>query len=426
MNSKPSCAVIGAGFVGICTALKFIEKGFAVTLYDRQGPGLGASFGNAGFIATELVNPLATAQAIRKAIPLLLDRHGALRVPLGNWAQSVPWMFRFAASARPAVVQGTRQALASLQRLAVPAWKDLLGQERLLDQLVPTHYMKVWEDSTRVAAARAEQAFYNHWGTEAEFADQRRVAELEPVLKGRVHHAVLLPYAHRVRDPYQLSLALFKAFTLRGGKLKKEDVWEVRPISGSVTVTSTTAQKSFTHAVVCAGAHSAKLMQSLGLRVPLMAERGYHLNLTRAKGLLNGPICSADRNVFFNPLDEALRVVGFSEMGGVDLPPVPERFDTLRWHFNSLFPGSEHLLTGASEWMGMRPTLPDSKPIIDTHPAFPNLGFVFGHSHVGLTLAAATADLISSRMILGDDKIDLSPFKATRFVLSGDFNSPTG
>lgn len=415
MESPNQYAVIGAGIIGLCTALEQLRRGTQVTLFEQGAPGMGATYGNAGFIATELIEPLANAENIRNAWSLLRDPHGALAVPTKNWKQSLPWMVRFALSARQNSVKKGREALAKLMTLAVPAWKDLLRREGLTEHLVPTHYLRIWEQATGAEAARAEQNFYTAWGIDAQFADSERVVELEPALRGRVNHAVLLPYAHRVSDPYHLSQALLKRFIAHGGVLLQEEVLALRPVANQVEVSTNGRARTFNNAIVCTGAHSGQLLQKLGIHVPLMAERGYHLNLPSVQGLVNGPICSAERNVFISPLRTGLRIVGFSELGGLNLPANPSRYQTLRHHLGSLLPQTQAHLNQAGEWMGMRPTLPDSLPVIDTHPNHPQIGFAFGHQHAGLTLAAITAKLISDHMSGAKSGFDLNAYRVTRF-----------
>lgn len=415
MESSNSYAVVGAGLIGLCTALELLDRGCRVTLLEHNTPGNGASYGNAGFIASELIEPLATRENIRNAWSMLRDPHGALAVPAKNWHQSLPWMMRFALCARKESVEKGRNALASLLKLAVPAWQDLLDRQGLASHLRQTHYMRVWEKADGVSAARAEQEFYSAWGIAAQFADSERVAALEPALRDSVHHAILLPDSHRVGDPYQLSQALLKRFIERGGVLLQEKVLSLHPVESRVEVKTLNAVHRFRKAIVCAGAHSSALLKTLGINVPLMAERGYHLNLPQVHGLINGPICSADRNVFISPLDGGLRIVGFSELGGVQLPANPIRYQTLRHHLGSLLPQTQPHLNEASEWMGMRPTLPDSLPVIDTHPNYAQIGFAFGHQHAGLTLAAITGKLISNRMNGEENSFNLDAYSITRF-----------
>ena len=415
MTQSPHCAVVGAGFIGLCTALELLERGCSVTLLDKGLPGEGASQGNAGFIASESVDPLGTISTLRRAPSLLLDKHGALSVPAGNLHRSLPWMLRFGLASRNAKVAPARVALSALLQQATPSWKDLLARQGLSGHLLDVHYLRVWEKASGVDAAKAEAAFYREWGIDAHFIDHAEMAKLEPALAATIHHAVVLPQAHRVSDPLQLCQALFAAFQARGGQWRQQSVDQIQPFGQGVAING----QPYDRAVVCAGAYSAQLLRPLGVNLPLMAERGYHLNLSNVHGVLHGPVCSADRNVFINPLDGGMRVVGFSELGGTALPAKPQRFDSLRHHMQALLPQVSTTGPRVTEWMGMRPTLPDSLPVIDTHPRFPHLGFAFGHQHVGVTLAACTGQLMANKLLGHTTSVDLSPYRISRFPFTG-------
>jgi len=417
MTQPKHCAVIGAGFIGLCTALELIERGCTVTLIDVGSPGHGASQGNAGFIASEAVDPLGTSDTLRKALPMLMDKNGALSVPVGNLHRSLPWMIRFALSAQKKHVAPARVALSALLKQAAPSWKQLLARYDLSSHLKDVHYLRVWEKADGIAAAQAEAAFYRAWGMDAQFIDHAEMATLEPALRASIHHAVVMPRAHRISDPLRLCQTLFEAFQQRGGQWLQQRVTRLQPSTTTITVNDHT----YDHAVVCAGAYSAELVKPLGVSLPLMAERGYHLNIADMHGVLNGPVCSADRNVFLNPLDGGLRVVGFSELGGTALPAKPERFASLRHHLTALLPQTQGQHSHATQWMGMRPTLPDSLPVIDTHPHYPRLGFAFGHQHIGVTLAAFTGQLMANKLLDQPTAVDLAPYAATRFRLTGSF-----
>ncbi|MGO3741478.1 NAD(P)/FAD-dependent oxidoreductase [Kerstersia sp.] len=421
MNQDKTCIIIGAGMLGLCSALEFLKRGYQVTLVDQDEPGMGATFGNAGFITTESVDPLSTWGTLKRAPSLLAQRNGALAVPLANLGNSLPWMLRFAWAARPAQVAHARQSLAWINRQAVPAWQQLLADEQLSEHLVASHYLRVWEHASGQAAAAQEAEFYRRWGIEARLIDKEETASLEPALRETIHHAVVLPYTYRVQDPYWLAQALFAAFQQRGGTFIKHAAGRITADGGQVRVQA--GQDIIARqALVCAGAYSADLLRQFGVRIPLMAERGYHLHLPQMQGLLHGPICSADRNVFISQLNSGLRIVGFSELGGTGLPPQPARFASMRHHLGSLLPQTQETLPAAEEWMGRRPTLPDSLPVIDTHPHHPNIGFAFGHQHMGITLAAISAQLISQKMSTGTTPKELSPYAVTRFKLAGSFS----
>ncbi|MDO4997866.1 MAG: FAD-dependent oxidoreductase [Neisseria sp.] len=422
---QSNCAIIGGGIIGITAALELQNRGLQVTLFDRNAIGLGASFGNAGFLACESINPLPTMSNVKNSFSLLFQRHGALALPLANWRNTAKWLALFLQQANSRNVAKNQKSLHFLLNEATEDWKKLLKRYDLSHHLIKTFYMRTWESADGIATAQAEQAFYQQWNIEAKWANRECVRELQPYLADTVHHAVLLPYAHRVQDPYALCLALFDAFLKRGGQFVQTNIQYLKPVADGMVLFGEGQKWHFQRAMLCAGAHSHELLKDWGLNLPLIAERGYHLTLPDQQYLLNGPICSAERNIFVNPLECGLRVTGFSELANTKMPAYLKRYQSLKHHIEQLLPAIRPALNQAKQWVGMRPTLPDSLPIIDVHPHYPQLGMAFGHQHLGLTLAARSAKLSCDLLLNQSTELELKAFRADRFAWSGQWKEPS-
>ncbi|SEQ08553.1 D-amino-acid dehydrogenase [Amphritea atlantica] len=410
-----SVAVIGAGVVGLCCALEAQRKGYQVTLFDRDEAGLGASFGNAGYLATELIEPLSNPQILRSALPLWLNPKGPLFLPLQYFMRIIPWLFRFVGSSAPEVLRRSRKGLIQLNREAIAAWQRCLTDIDATEQIVKSGYLLVWESADKIEAARQHQAWLRNNHIDAELVQGERLAQLEPELAKTVSHALFFPDACRVSEPYQLCTRLFSAFIERGGAFIQQNITQVKPSSQQVTVLTESQDQRYDTAMICAGAWSKTLLSDLGVNVPLEAERGYHLTIPEAGFMLRHTIGSAERRFVMGPLDSGLRVVGMTELGGLKLPPFKQRFDVLRYHSRQLLPGLDTPELEVREWMGHRPTLPDSLPVIDRHPQHPQILFAFGHQHLGLTQAAVTAELTLKLLQKEASMIDMSLFKVNRF-----------
>ncbi|WP_417225351.1 NAD(P)/FAD-dependent oxidoreductase [Amphritea sp.] len=409
-----SMAVVGAGVVGLSCALEAQRQGLRVTLFDRDAPGLGASFGNAGYLATELIEPLSNPATLRSALSLWLNPKGPLALPLRYLHRIAPWLLRFVMAARPQSLQRSRAALLQLNRESIAAWQRSLEDIGAPELLVKSGYLLVWE-SADTQAAEQHQRWLNDHGIQTELVQGARLLELEPALAKQVHHGLYFPDAYRVSDPYDLCQQLFATFMARGGEFIQQAVTELTPTSDDVAVTSENVDYHYDHGLVCAGVWSRKLLSQVGLEVPLEAERGYHLTIPSAASLLNHHIGSAERKFVMGPLDSGLRIVGMTELGGVELPPIKRRFEVLRHHSRQLLPDLNATSLTESEWMGHRPTLPDSLPVIDQHPDYARLCFAFGNQHLGVTQAAITAELVLQLIQQQESVIDRTAFKVTRF-----------
>lgn len=408
-------AVIGAGVIGMTTALALQHQGHRVSVLDPRGPGEGASYGNAGFLATELIDPLSTPATLHKAPRLWLDPHGALALPLRYLPRLAPWLARFIAAAGPARVAKGRQALAALNGAAVAAWRRCLADIGAEEELLASGYLLVWESGRGRAAAQAQMAHLRRWGYEVEWLEAAALRRREPGLTGELSHGLYFPGAHQVRDPYALVRRLAAAFEARGGVIRQTKVGRLEPRGEGVCLHTDAGEWSTDRVVVAAGAWSHRLAAGLGLSIPLETERGYHLTLPQRGQALRQPVGSAERRFVMTPMRCGLRVVGFTELGGLVLPPVERRYVSLRHHAEALLSDPSGLDEGAEEWMGFRPTLPDSLPVIDTHPDYPAVHFAFGHQHLGLTQAAITAELVGALVRGEPPALDLEPYRVTRF-----------
>ncbi|WP_111413066.1 NAD(P)/FAD-dependent oxidoreductase [Billgrantia lactosivorans] len=407
-------AVVGAGVVGMATALALQQHGLSVTVLDPQGPGEGTSSGNAGFIAAELIDPLSTPAMLRQAPRLWLDPHGAVAMPLRYLPRLLPWLARFIAAARPAQVTRGRQALAALNGAAVAAWRRCLAAIGAEEELVASGYLLVWESERGRAEARRHMEHMRRWGHEVEWLEAEQIRAREPGLSDRLSHGLFFPGGHQVRDPLVLVRRLAQAFEAGGGEFRRARVEGLAATPQGVALQTSQGNLAFDQAVVAAGAWSHHLAAGLGLEVPLETERGYHLTLPERGQALRQPVGSAERRCVMTPMSCGLRVVGFTELGGLALPPDKRRYASLRRHACRLLADATGL-EASTEWMGFRPTLPDSLPVIDTHPDHPSIHFAFGHQHLGLTQAAITAELVGALVKGEAPALDLAPYRVTRF-----------
>ncbi|HHX8278263.1 TPA: NAD(P)/FAD-dependent oxidoreductase [Vibrio diabolicus] len=417
-NNKPTVAVVGAGVVGLCTALEAQRHGLQVTLLDKGLPGEGASFGNAGYLATELIDPLATKKTLSAAPRMWLDPKGPLALPWKYLPQALPWLARFVRSASSARVEASRQALYQLNQAAVPAWQRCLADIGAEEYLVPSGYLLVWESENKLDEAKTHAAYLAQWDIESVLLQGAQLREKEPELAETVSHALFFPNACRVKDPYLLSKQLFAVFQARGGCFEQTEVSEILPQENAVGVVTATSQSRFEHVVLCTGAWGKPLLEQTGISVPLEAERGYHLTIETADmetPPLHHPIGSAERKFVMSPLASGLRVVGITEIGGLRLPEFARRFNVLRHHSRQLLPRLNNPALKVSEWMGHRPTLADSLPVIDQHPRHPRLLFAFGNQHLGLTQAAVSAELVISLLRQVEPEFDVKPYRVDRF-----------
>jgi len=410
-SHKPTAAVAGAGIVGICTALQLIRAGYEVTLFDPQPPAKQTSFGNAAYLAAEFSDPLATLANIYTAIALSFSQRSAFKVTTDHLPGFMPWALRFINAARPSRAERSRHAIRLLNAHVVEAWQDLLEFSDARNMMHNSGALTLWERDDTLSDARNMQQSMREAGFETQLFSGPALQELEPALNPQLHHGLLYSGAWQLTDPYAVSMALFNCFKQHGGRFQQQAVSKLIPETGSVKIQTTTEQHYFDQAIVASGAWSKALLKSLGLSAPLAAERGYHLTLPDASCRPSHILGSADRHVVLSSLDSGLRIVGFGEYGRLNSKPNAQRYRQLMRHLQALIRGIDPDQQSISTWMGIRPTLPDSLPVIDLHPKHPQIGCVFGHHHLGVTQAAVSARMITAMLTEGKTAKALLPFK---------------
>ncbi|MEO8102425.1 MAG: FAD-dependent oxidoreductase [Betaproteobacteria bacterium] len=413
-DKSPDVLVIGAGVIGLACAFRLAREGRRVLLIDRDQPGLGASFGNAGHIATEQIFPLASPEVVRGALHYLFDADSPLRVQPAYLLPILPWLLRFAwASRRRAYARGVA-ALCALQATARNDFADLLDAAGASHLLHLRGHLVLVETARAIAAARQEMARLGEFGIDTEWLPPAAVNEIAPGITAAIQGAIRFSGSGHVDDPHAVSRLLFDAFIAAGGKFVQAAVTAVDGAAGPFVVRADGGARYVApHLILSCGAWSKPLAVQLGYTVPLDTERGYHITLPGVSSPFNIPVASHERKVIMTPMSCGLRMTGTVEFGGLDLPADPRRVAMLVRHLNAL--AAQIPTQDITTWMGFRPSLPDHLPVLGRVPDGRNLYFAFGHQHLGLTLAGVTARIIAGQVMGREPDIDLAPFSPDRF-----------
>ena len=412
----PRILVIGAGIVGLALAWRLRQGGADVAVIDPDPPGSGASFGNAGAISAGSVVPLAMPGVLRQAPQMLLDPAAPLHVPASYWFRAIPWLTRFAAAARPARVAAIADALSALHHLAVEQHQALAKEIGAPELIAAEGHLYLYRSQPHLAKDGESWALRRRHGVRVETLDRAGIESLEPAIGPAYIVGQFLPdHAHCV-NPHRYCTAIAEALVREGGTLVRDRVTRILAEGGRVTgLQGEQADYPADAVAVAAGAWSVRLLAPLGLRIPLETQRGYHVNLPDPGVQVRRIVVPADRKVFITPMEGGLRVAGTVEFGGLDRAPTPKRAELLYDDLHAALPDAR---TDGAEgfWMGHRPCLPDSLPVIGPAPGLANLWLAFGHGHVGLTGAAPTAEMLAPAMLRQPTNADLRPYAAERFA----------
>ncbi|MFC6446052.1 NAD(P)/FAD-dependent oxidoreductase [Shinella zoogloeoides] len=411
---EPGVVVIGAGVVGLSAAIAAQARGLAVTVLEREEPAAGASAGNAGAFAFTDILPLASPGILKKAPKWLLDPLGPLSVPPSYALQIAPWMFRFWRACSAARVAHSTTAQTALMDLSKAELEPFLAETGTLSMLRKEGNLQVYESQAELNAslpgwkARAEHGIeFRHMG-----ADE--MAAIQPGLAPRFTHGTFTPGWYSIADPKLYTLALADHFRARGGRIERAEVSSLHPVEGGVEIRITDGRTVRARKVVlAAGAFSHQVARSLGETIPLETERGYNTTLPADAFDLRTQVTFGGHGFVVTRLSTGIRVGGAVELGGLKLPPNFRRSEAMLEKARRFLPGLKP--EGGVQWMGFRPSLPDSLPAIGPARATPNAVYAFGHGHLGLTQSAGTARLVADLLTDGRTAIDIASFSPQRF-----------
>jgi D-amino-acid dehydrogenase len=406
--------IVGAGIVGLATAFKLVEAGRQVLLIDRKGIAEETSRGNAGAFAFSDIMPLATKDVLKKLPRWLSDPLGPFTVRPKYLPQITPWMVRFWRAGWPDRVAAAVKAQAELMRLARRETEAMVATAGLQHLIRSDGVLELYESDAEITAAAHELETKAGEGIEHRLVRGAELAELQPGLSTKIIAATFIPHWQTVADPYDYSVAVGDAAQSRGARFQRGEVTALRPANGRVTVTlrdgtAITANK----VVLAAGAWSRTLTDQLSDRIPLDTERGYNTTLPTGAFDLRRQLVFGGHGFVVTPLSSGIRVGGAVELGGLNLPPNYKRADAMLQKAARYLPALK--TTGGKQWMGFRPSLPDSLPAIGPSRASRDIIYAFGHGHLGLTQAAATGKLVAELVTGVASSLDLKPFSPQRF-----------
>ncbi len=419
-TSPPPVVVIGTGIIGACVAAYLQRDGHRVTLIDHAAPGSGASLGNGGMLSGSSIIPVAMPGVAAKVPGWLMDSAGPLTIRWTYLPALAPWLWRFLAAATPEKIEAQAAALRALLAPSLDNYAPIVrdaGASHLIHQH-GTLYLYDSAHSFHNDQRNTDIRLRNGVAIEDVIGPDLRA--LEPDLAPRFTHARLVRANGHVSDPRALVEALAAHAVTRGATLVRERVTGFEHNGAGINAVVTgTGRHAASHVVLACGAWSRPLAAQLGDRVPLDTERGYHVIVKHPEKGPRTPTLHVDGSFGATPMDMGLRIIGTVELAGLDAPPNWKRADLLLRKAQALYPGLAAGLTHTvaagptpgraqdsadqrlTRWLGFRPSMPDSLPVIGASSRFANAWHAFGHGHVGMCAGSTTgrvmADLIAGR-----------------------------
>ncbi len=406
--------VIGAGIVGMATACYLRRDGHDVTVVTGDPPGEYCSFGNAGMLNDAGCVPQSMPGILWKVPGYLTDPLGPLVVRWHYFLKVMPWLLRFMGNANARQAGHASKALYSLIKGTVPVYEELVKWAGVPELVRRSGYLVAYDSEQSYRGDALAWKLRADRGVKTEILDAAGIRKLVPQLApGYVRGVHVLEQGY-VTNPERLVKSLASRFQKDGGVILQGRVLDIETGEGGVRALVTDAGRMPVETlIICGGVHSGELTAMLGEPVPIEAERGYHVTYSDPGLELPLPVHVSDAKVFVTPMEMGVRVAGQAEFSGIYAEPNYQRAEVLETHMKRMFPNAR--ATDSTRWMGRRPSMPDSLPVIGPSVKQKNVYYAFGHGHLGLCGGAPTGKLVAAVVSGRQAPIDLEPFRVNRF-----------
>ncbi len=413
-QQKQTVAIVGAGIIGVSTAVWLQREGHDVILIDKAGPGEGASHGNGGVLASCSVVPVTAPGLLSKAPQMLFDPSQPLFLKWSYLPKLMPWLMRYLKHANAADTRRIASALTSIIGDSLADHQALSAGTGAEKWVHPSEYLYVYDDRAHFKSDAFGWSLRRDNGFEWDELENAAFKAYDPVFSDHLKFAAKLSNHGRISDPGAYVKDLAKHVEAKGGRVIRAEIQDVVKEGGKVTGVRTASETiACDTAVIATGVWSKPLARKLGIDVPLEAERGYHLELWDPSIMPKSPVMIASGKFVVTPMDGRLRLAGIVEFGGIDAPPSRAPIELLKKNVRKAFPGISW--KEEVEWMGFRPAPADSIPVIGEVPGVAGAFMGFGHHHIGLTGGPKTGRLLA-QMISGRlPNTDMSVYAPSRF-----------
>ncbi|NKB75500.1 MAG: FAD-dependent oxidoreductase [Gammaproteobacteria bacterium] len=414
LGDKPHCTVVGAGIVGITIGIDLLQRGFSVTLIDPNGPASMTSSGNAGGFGVTEVMPVAGPGMVWRIPSWLMDPRGPLAIRWKHLPAIYPWLAHFLKVSKREEVNRIAGVMSGFLAECMTDSRKLFVDAGLAHLLTEKGALTVYRSRAAFVKDRLEWEVKQKHGIRLEYLNQQQINEMEPALVN-ANHGWFTPDWCNTIDPYRLGVGLFSWYQRLGGKSVKDEVVRFST-EGSYpdgVIMKSGASLASDRIVIAAGAWSKSLCHQLGERVLLESERGYNATLPDPNVYLDKQVIFGEEKFVISNIGNGIRIGGAAEFAGLDAPPNYRRSERLVEIAKTYLPKLNS--QGSQNWMGHRPSTPDSMPVISPSEKYPHVYYAFGHGHLGLTMAATTAKLLGQMMVAKKPAFNPLPFHINRF-----------
>ena len=408
--------IIGAGIVGICTSIELIKKGYSVTLMDPNQPGSQTSYGNAGVITDSSLMIINNPQLLKSLFQLIFKNQTSFRYSKSFIFSRLIWVLRFLMFSHKNHMKFAAKALRELQVLSLNTHKKLIKKTNSNNIISKPGWLKLFKTSESYKKYSLELEVLNKHKAKYTTLNTTQIEKQFPDLEVKFFKGILFKNSIRVKSPLKLSKKYFSYFINSGGKFVQESCKDLQYIEDKWVIFSNKNKSYFDQVVVSTGPWSKNILSNLGYNIPLAWERGYHHHFsTKKKISINPAIYDVEGGFVYSSNGSDVRVTSGVELTFLDAVENEIQINESIQKLRKIIPLNKKLID--KPWLGSRPTIIDSLPMIGKAPKHKNLWFNFGHNHIGLSTSAGSAVIISEMIQNKKTSINADPFSPKRFSL---------
>ena len=407
--------IVGAGIIGAAIGFELAERGHSVLVIDRGEPGMGTSFGNMACIAVSGFLAVSRPSTWKKIPGWMLDPVAPVAVRPSYSLKALPWFLRFIAAGRPDRVKAIDQAMADLNRRVLGDLVPFLKAAKADDLLTEEGCLSIYETEQEFQDDAEALQLFKDYGFKHQVIEGKEIQDLEPALSTHLPKAVVLPDNLTIRNPYELVLRFISAMKVKGGRVEKGQVVRIeKEADGRKCVTLDDGRQfRAKNVVLAAGVLTREFASQLGEPIPQETERGYHTQIMDPGVTMKWSVIWPKRAFMITPTADGIRIGGSVEMAGLKAAPNYKRAEVLVGHAQRAVPALK--VRETTQWMGHRPALPDTIPIVSASSKVDGVFYATGHGHLGLTHAATTAKLMGDLVEQRKPNHDMSALSIARF-----------
>ena len=407
-----SIAVVGAGIVGICSAYFLKKSGFSVTLIDREDPGTMTSFGHACSFADYANVPVNYPGLIWDVPKMLLKKDGPLAIDFFYILKNLPWALSFLKNCKKEKVDEIASSLTNLLKHSQISYDEIFKEVNVQEFISHEENLYLFDTKKSLLDYEYANIIRKNNRVKVRSLNKEEVKELEPNIADVYYAGQLFTGSRHTTNPLAISIKIFDKFLELGGIYIKQNVTNLIQKENSIDLYLGDKKNNFDKIIVCAGAWSNQIANMIGENFPLDTERGYHILFNTNEKLIKRPVAWSESGFYLIQIHDGVRAAGTVEIAGINKKPNLKRIKMIERQSRKVLPQLGEI---KSTWMGRRPTLPDSLPIIGASSKNKNIIYAFGHQHIGWTLGAITGKIVST---ISNDKttnINIEAYSPNRF-----------